>query len=122
MAAKIVPMIHVPDVRATVQWYTQLGFTVQSTHEEKGELDWASMAYGGTEIMFNAGGKLSAAKRREVDLYLRVEDIVAHYEQLRHSVEIVEGPHDTFYGTREFMFRDINGFWLIFGEPVPAGG
>ena len=31
MAQKVVPLIHVPDVRATVDWYTRLGFTVTDT-------------------------------------------------------------------------------------------
>jgi hypothetical protein len=29
----------------------------------------------------------------------------------------VEDPHDTFYGIREFIIRDINGFWVAFGQP-----
>ena len=26
--------------------------------------------------------------------------------------------HDTFYGGREFNFRDPNRFWITFGEPI----
>jgi hypothetical protein len=29
----------------------------------------------------------------------------------------VEDPHDTFYGMREFIVRDNNGFWITFGQP-----
>ena len=28
MSKKVVPMIHVPDVRATVDWYESIGFNV----------------------------------------------------------------------------------------------
>jgi len=28
MAQRVVPMIHVPDVRATAEWYRTIGFTV----------------------------------------------------------------------------------------------
>jgi hypothetical protein len=31
MVEKAVPMFHVPDVRATVDWYISLGFTVTDT-------------------------------------------------------------------------------------------
>lgn len=40
MVKKVVPMIHVPDVRATVAWYADLGFIVNGTHEEDdGEIE-----------------------------------------------------------------------------------
>jgi len=29
----------------------------------------------------------------------------------------VEGLHDTFYGMREFIIRDLNRFWITFGQP-----
>ena len=29
---------------------------------------------------------------------------------------IVEGLHDTFYGMREFIIRDVNRFWLTFAQ------
>jgi predicted lactoylglutathione lyase len=31
MAENVVPMIHVPDVRATADWYKAIGFTVTNT-------------------------------------------------------------------------------------------
>src|ERR1041384_7108437 len=32
MNQKVVPMIHVPDVRATVDWYQSIGFNVVATY------------------------------------------------------------------------------------------
>jgi hypothetical protein len=32
---KVVPMIHVPDVRATVAWYEKIGFTVKATYADE---------------------------------------------------------------------------------------
>ena len=34
MPERVVAMMHVPNVRATVDWYTAIGFTVTSTYEE----------------------------------------------------------------------------------------
>jgi hypothetical protein len=31
----------------------------------------------------------------------------------------VEDLHDTFYGMREFILRDCNGFWITFGQRIP---
>jgi uncharacterized glyoxalase superfamily protein PhnB len=113
-------MIHVPDVRAAVEWYQTIGFTVDGTNEPEGEMDWAVLSFGSTAIMLNEGGQPSASHRREVDLYLHVDDVDGLYERLKDTVEVVEAPHDTFYGMREFIIRDLNRFWITFGQPLQA--
>jgi hypothetical protein len=118
MKTKVVPMIHVPDVRATAAWYETIGFRRQGTHEECGVMTWASLMRGDTEVMLNAGGTTSAAHRRDVDLYVYVEDADALFETLKARVELIEGPHDTEYGMREFIIRDPNRFWITFGQPL----
>jgi hypothetical protein len=47
-----------------------------------------------------------------------VEGVDALFARLPQGVEVFEGPHDTFYGMREFIVRDSSGFWLTFGEPL----
>jgi hypothetical protein len=94
-------MIHVPDVRATVEWYASIGFAVSDTYEDGGDgLSFALLSCGTSEVMFNAGG----------NLYLRLKD----------RVEVVEGLHDTFYGMREFILRDLSRFWVTFGQELAA--
>jgi uncharacterized glyoxalase superfamily protein PhnB len=88
-------------------------------NEEDGEPNWASLSFGGSEVMFNAGGRTSTAPRREMDLYVRTQLIENVYKSLKERVEVVEDLHDTFYGMREFIIRDINGFWITFGQEVP---
>jgi uncharacterized glyoxalase superfamily protein PhnB len=116
MAEKVVPMIHVPDVRATAEWYRRLGFSVDGVHEDDGVLSWALLSFGTGELMLNEGGQPSASRRREVDLYVHTDDVEALYRRLRDQVEVVEGLHDTPYGAREFIIRDLNRFWIPFGE------
>ena len=118
MARRVTPMIHVPDVKATMAWYEAIGFSVVETNEDEGVVDWALLSFGDGRVMFNAGGQTSAAERREVDLYLNTEDVRGLYQRLLHRVEIRKGLHDTFYGMREFIVRDLNGFWVTFGEPL----
>ena len=117
MPQTIVPMIHVPDVRATIDWYLSIGFRVRAIHEEDGKMNWAALTYGNSEVMLSADGKSSTAHRREVDLYLHVQNIEDLYGQLKDRVAVVQVPYDAFYGMREFIIRDNNGFWLTFGEP-----
>ncbi|HJX91982.1 MAG TPA: VOC family protein [Pyrinomonadaceae bacterium] len=120
MNDRVVPMIHVPDVRATVEWYQSIGFSIVNTYgNEAGGLSFAILSFGDTWIMFNQGGQPSPHFRREVDLYIytnKVEDI---YKRLKDRVEVIEKPHDTFYGMHELIIRDLNRFWLTFGEPSP---
>ncbi len=97
MAEKVVPMIHVSDVRATVDWYESIGFTV-------------------TDTSCSVRAANRNQKRREVDLYVYVDNVDDLYRSLKDRVEIVKGLHDTFYGMREFIIRDVNRFWLTFAQ------
>jgi uncharacterized glyoxalase superfamily protein PhnB len=117
MADRVVPMIHVPDVRATVDWYESIGFTVDQTYGDEGEgLSFAILSFGSSQVMFNAGGQPSTSHRREVDLYVYANDVDDLYARLKDRVDIQAEPHDTFYGMREFIIRDINRFWITFGQ------
>ncbi|HKG45828.1 MAG TPA: VOC family protein [Pyrinomonadaceae bacterium] len=118
MSKHVVPMIHVPDVRATVNWYQSIGFRVVEVHgnEEPGGLSFAIVAFGSGQVMFREGGETSTKRRREVDLYTYTDDVDATYSELKDRVDVVQGPHNTFYGMREVIIRDLNGFWITFGQ------
>lgn len=120
MSQKVVPMIHVPDVRATAEWYVTIGFKLVRSNEEDGETNWALLSFGGSEIMLDCGGAPSTAKRREVDLYIQVDNVELFFRGIGDRVEVVEPLHDTFYGMREFIIRDLNRFWITFGQPIPT--
>jgi len=113
-------MIHVPDVRQTVDWYKSIGFQLARTNEDHGEMDWAKLTFGNSELMFSAAGKASTERRREVDLYITADDVDEIFRRLEEQAEIVEKPYDTFYGMHEFTIRDCNGFWITFGQPTKA--
>jgi uncharacterized glyoxalase superfamily protein PhnB len=118
---RVVPMIYVPDVRATVDWYTSIGFFVKSAFGDGGEgLSFAILSYGTGEVMFNTGGSLKARNRRELALYVYCDDPVETYARLKDRVEIVKDLHDTFYGMREFICRGLNRFMITFGQDLPG--
>lgn len=122
MTARVVPMVHVPDVRATVAWYESMGFSVRATHEEPGcPMDWASLFLGSSEVMLSAGGRPATSPRRDVDLYIHVDDVDQCYDAIARKAEVLEAPHPTEYGMREFIIKDPNGFWLTFGQSVENG-
>ena len=117
----VVPMIHVPDVRATVNWYESIGFRAVATYDNgtPDGLSFAILAFGNGQVMFNQGGTTSDKRRREVDLYVYVENVDEFYERLKDRVDVIERPHDTFYGMREVIIRDLNRFWITFGQEKP---
>lgn len=111
------PMIHVPDVRATAAWYETIGFTVLETFGDEGELlSFAILSAGNTRLMLNQGGRPSTAERREVDLYVDIDQVDQLFASLRDRVQVVAELDDTDYGMREFIIRDPNGFWITFGQ------
>jgi uncharacterized glyoxalase superfamily protein PhnB len=118
---KVVPMIHVPDVRATVEWCQSIGFEVMYTYDDGGEgLSFAGVRFGAGEVMFSSGGQPSSQHRREVDLYIYTDGVDDLYERLKDRVEVFEGLHDTFYGMREFIIRDLYRFWITFGQDLSS--
>jgi uncharacterized glyoxalase superfamily protein PhnB len=118
MSQTVVPMIHVSDVRVTVNWYTAIGFKLIRQNEQDGEINWAKLSFGNSELMLNAGGKPSTDNRREVDLYITTDNVDELSRRLKDRIPVVEDLHDTFYGMREFIIRDVNGFWVTFGQPA----
>lgn len=117
---RVTPMLHVPDIDAALRWYESIGFEVLNTAKDDGDTVWAMMRFGDGLVMLNVGGQPSAAWRREVDLYVETEKIDELYASLKDRVDVVEPPHDTFYGMRELIIRDLNRFWITFGEPIPG--
>jgi len=117
----VTPMIHVPDIRAAVEWYAAIGFRLLDSAEEDGRMTWAAVSFGEGKVMFNVDGRPSDERRREVDLYVETPEIDALYERLKGRVDVVEAPHDI-YGMREFIIRDLNRFWITFGEPAASSG
>src|SRR5579862_8520164 len=107
---RVRPMIHVPDVQAAVDCYMSVGFELVSTNEDDGKVDWALLSFGDGQVMFNAGGGTSPAQRREVDLYVNTDDVDSLFERIKGRVDLQKGLHDTFYGAREFIVRDVHGF------------
>jgi catechol 2,3-dioxygenase-like lactoylglutathione lyase family enzyme len=123
MSHSIVPMIHVPDVRATVEWYESIGFRVVATYgnETPGGMSFGVVAFGDSQVMFNQGGEPSTKHRREVDLYIYADDVDDIYERVKDRVDVVERPHNTFYGMREVIIRDLNRFWISFAQESVFG-
>jgi lactoylglutathione lyase len=125
MLKKLTPNFMVEDVRKTIEFYQEvLAFSVITTVDNEDEIGFAIMQREQVELMFQSRKSLSenvpalsgSAIGASQTLYIEVSGIEDLYKALRDKVEIVVDMHSTFYGTREFYFKDINGYILSFSE------
>lgn len=141
----LTPNLMVEDVAATVRFYQDVlsyqlvvgvvtmvkgesehNFVTELTDEVM--LDWANIKDDETEFMFQSreslGGEILALKDVPIGasqtLYIRVNDVDAHYAKCRDKVEVVAEPIDKFYGMREWYLKDNNGYILCFGQELSA--
>lgn len=125
---KLVPSLRVADMAATVAWYTSFGFTLRGRHPEAGEMDWASLSFGKTEIMLmpdygqgsKGQGSLWFYTGRVDDLYqlFKSRQLKAAHVALaggnEPAVRFEEDLYQPFYGGRQFSVKDPDGQELIF--------
>ena len=123
MPKSIQTMVHVPDVEATAAWYRdKLGFTVVDLGSDGQDVIFGRLRLDGVDLLLSAGGRISDAGRRDVDFYIRTDDVEGDLARIPEDVEVIEQLHETFYGTREFIVRDLNGFWVTVGQGAVTQG
>ncbi len=115
---RCMPVLQVSDVNQSQAFYCdKLGFQSNGT--------WGD----GPEFCIVQRGRVTIAldKSREGPIpnnqywaaYIYVEDADRLCEEMRgNGVEIVRGPEDTFYGSRDFDIRDPDGHLLAFGHDL----
>lgn len=120
------PNIFVKDIRATIAFYTQLGFkqimSVPAEGEE-GDLVWAMLTNGSVTFMFQTfeslADTLPAISRQDggsLLFYIRLSGIRTFFENIKDKVNVVHGLQKTFYGATEFSITDNNNYVLTFAE------
>ena len=122
----ITPNLMVEDVQQTINYYHGvLGFETIDTVPENGEnLVWANLKKGDVEIMIQEEDSLKndlPEIRHEkigggTTLFIKMTGVQEYYDYLYSSADVVVQIKDTFYGTKEFTIRDINGYYLTFAE------
>jgi ankyrin repeat protein len=127
---KGVPMIHVPDVAKTLDWYASIGFTELERFGDDGATNFGLVSFGKVEIMFNLG-RQGQEREHDLSLWLYTDKIDDLYKVLRSQVaasvarvgssqveiEFEEDINEPFYGGRQFGIRDLNGYILYFMQP-----
>jgi len=128
--APVCPELFVPDVGAAIDFYTgKLGFTlyrVDPPGEPGPASEFAILTLGRAVVMFAKddlyaamGGSTESPRGVAIDVRIMVDDADAMYNRCRESgVQIVHDIADRYYGLRDFVITDLNGFRLRFAAPL----
>ena len=114
------PGIPVRDVPAAVAYYVnKLGFEVSFTFGDPPT--FAGMKFGNVEIFLQQGTPTPGPDSSAV--YFHVGDVDKVYEFHRaNGVEIAEPIDDRHYSMRDYAIRDLNGYYLTFGQHLLNDG
>ena len=115
---KLTPMLQTRDIRATIDFYTNLlGFTCDAFSEEWG---WANLSRDGIEVMLAAPNDHQpfVEPRFTGSLYFRCDDVDVLWARLKDTASICYPIEDFDYGMREFAIFDNNGYLLQFGREL----
>lgn len=121
------PNIFVSDMKATIAFYTLLGFDAVAQVPDEGDLIWVMMTCGDVSIMFQTyhslGNELPAIHRNDggsLLFYIKMNGLRALHDKIKNEVTIIQEIHKTFYGATEFSILDLNGYVLTFAEDEPG--
>jgi uncharacterized glyoxalase superfamily protein PhnB len=112
---RLIPMLPVKNMAASVAYYEKLGFSVESRSDEWG---WAMLRFDECRIMVDqsiSGGRVAA---RHSVVYLYPENVAEYHEQVRKNGVAAPDLDDTFYGMREFRIDDLDGNRLWIGQSM----
>ncbi|MEV5507374.1 VOC family protein [Streptomyces orinoci] len=125
----ICPALLYRDPKAAIkQLITAFGFTQSAYYEsEDGTVLHAELVYGNGIVMVGSADREGAfveamGSGGPAGIYVLVADVDAHCARAReHGAEILAGPTDQEYGSRDYMARDVEGNVWTFGSYAPSG-
>jgi len=110
---RLIPMLPVANVPASVEFYQKLGFGVEQRNDGWG---WAMLRFDDCRLMLDRSINTDRNAPRQSVLYLYPENISQYHEQLRRSGLAVPDLDVTFYGMTEFRLDDPDGNKLWIGQ------
>src|SRR5262245_477462 len=128
---ELVPMAHVADVEASIEFYALLGFSVRERVAPGGKTHWAWLTSGRGHLML-ATGEPVAAEQQSILLYLYTQDVAAMRAHLLSRGLADGGPfcgpargqgrvvfeltHPVYMPEGEIRVHDLDRFCLLIGQ------
>ena len=115
---RLVPMLPVKSMLASVEFYQKLGFSVEQRNDEWG---WAMLCFDECRLMVDQSINNHPSAARQSVVYLYPDNVVEYHRQVRSSGLQVPDLDVTFYGLTEFRIEDPDGNRLWIGQNTSAG-
>lgn len=128
MEPTMFPYFSYRDASAALDWLEDaFGFErVVAYPDEDGTIVHAEMRFGGGALMMGTADPSPVADPDAVSpnahgIYVRVEDVDAHFERAKEAgATVVYPPQDTEFGTRRYRVLDLGGYEWSFGSYAPG--
>lgn len=119
----IIAELTVESVDASIYWYRELGFEIELEGiEDDDGRQWVSMGREGRSIWLLREdiSRHNRAHSSGVTFYLQVEDVDDLYHHLSgKGIQTETRPQNQWYGLREFIVRDPDGFCWSINQSIP---
>ncbi|RYD29539.1 MAG: hypothetical protein EOP86_21540 [Verrucomicrobiaceae bacterium] len=103
---RLIPMLPVKSMPASVEFYQKLGFTVENRRDD---WRWAMLRFDECRLMVDQSINRHPDAPRQAVLYLYPDNIEEFHRLVRAAGVDVPDLDVTFYGMTEFSFRDPDG-------------
>jgi catechol 2,3-dioxygenase-like lactoylglutathione lyase family enzyme len=110
---RIIPMLPVKSMPASVAFYEKLGFAVENRNDD---WRWAKLRFDECRLMVDESINAQPDAPRQAVIYLYPDNVVEYHQQLRDRGVEVPDLNTTFYGMTEFRFDDPDGNPLWIGQ------
>jgi len=110
---RLIPMLPVKSMAASVEFYQKLGFRVERRRDDWG---WAMLRFDECRLMVDQSINIHQGAPRQCVVYLYPEDVVEYHQQVRGNGVAVPDLAVTFYGLTEFRLQDPDGNPLWVGQ------
>lgn len=115
---RLIPMLPVKSMPASVAFYQKLGFSVEQRNDEWG---WAMLRFDECRLMVDQSINHPPHASRQSVVYLYPENIAEYHQQVRANGLDVPELDSTFYGMTEFRLDDPDGNRLWIGQITSTG-
>src|SRR5437899_10865613 len=97
---RLIPMLPVKSVPASIEFYQKLGFSVEQKNDDWG---WAMLCMDECSLMVDQSINRDPGAHRQSVLYLYPENIVEYHQHVRRNGLEVPDLAVTVYGLTEFL-------------------
>ena len=114
---RLIPMLPVSSMPASIEFYQKLGFSVEQRNNSWG---WAVLCFDECRLMVDQSINPHPGASRPSVLYLYPDNIFEYHNQVRRNGVAAPDLDVTFYGMTEFRIDDPDGNRLWIGQNASA--